>query len=32
MDTQTRARVPATAANDGGAEILLIEDNPLDAN
>lgn len=31
MDTQIRARVPATAANYGGAEILLIEDNPLDA-
>lgn len=31
LDTQKRARVPVSAANQAGAEILLIEDNLLDA-
>jgi len=31
LDTQKRARVPASAVNHSGAEILLVEDNPHDA-
>jgi two-component system, response regulator len=31
LDTQKRAGVPAPDASHGGPEILLVEDNPLDA-